>query len=55
MNLKAFTEDNEALFGRYCKNKTEVKREVMNSMYAVRMGYVIYKSRQYKLKDIIKW
>lgn len=55
MNLIAYSECGNALFARRCRTKDEAMREVVFNPWKFRIVYVIYKTKKYTLKEVLKW
>lgn len=55
MNMIAFDDHDSALFGRDCRNKDMVRKEVVFNEYAYQVKYIIYKHKRYEMKEVYTW
>lgn len=53
-NLLAIGDNNQPLFGRYCKTKKEARLAVINHGDILRVNHVVFKERVYNMKEVFK-
>lgn len=54
-NLLAISDNNQPLFGRYCKTKKEARLAVINHGDILRVNHVVYNNKVYNMKRVYLW
>ena len=50
--MRAMSDQGTTLFGRYCETLKDVKKEVINHKWILKINHVVYKKRIYTMKEV---